>query len=307
VALATLIRTHPDIVEELDIPLDRVVDLLDDVVSDLHNVMTLLVNLALVGHAQARNKALQILRDRTAIRHIGWRYLLDDTSDDEIVDAIRNVLPLIINSGRVREFEGGTYAGSGLSPVVLEPFELPEEVRVIVTRALVEVATDQRTSIMNREAALSILGSKAAELDREGRLRAVDALLDLISEPSIDIHPMLRSSNDPLSGLRMEMGNVEDIRAAAESLLALSPWMGEHQRQTLMQSIERLRASRERSLELAIARGLKHFIPRAATEINWWNLRLLLLLNAYDPEVRRDAARSLSDAVTEQGTVNTHH
>lgn len=306
-ALATLIRVHPDIAEELDIPLDRVVALVDDVGNDLHDAMTLLVNLALVGHAEARAKALRILRDGTTIRHVGWRYLLNDTSDAEVAEAIRNILPSIKSSGRVSDLEEGSVVSVGLSPFVLQPFDLPEEVRVEATKALVETATDQRMLVMNREAALSILGSKAAQLDSEGRIRAIDALLGLSGGPNIDVHPMLSGFDSPISGLRMNMGNVEDIRAgAAETLLALSPWMRRHQRRMLMQLIERLRASREPSLELAIARGVKYFIPRVTAEINWWNVRLLLLLNANDPEVRRDAARSLGDSITEQGIVKAY-
>lgn len=142
------------------------------------------------------------------------------------------------------------------------------------------------------------VGQKAKQLDQGGRIRAIDTLMHLITAKDIEAHPMLQSTSDPLSAIQINMGQTLDMQAAAaKSLLALSSWIDNEQRSPLMQQIERLRATREETLELSIAEGLKYFEPRTVAERYWLDTRLLLLLNASQPDVRKSAAFSLGDLI----------
>jgi hypothetical protein len=299
-ALSSLARLHTEALDRLEVPLDRIEALLDDVISDRHNALRALVNMGIVGHAGARERALGILHTGSTVTHIGWRYLLDDTPEEDVVSAIRNILQGIRLS-RVREIHGGTQLSGGVSPWSLDTFKIPQEVCAEVASSLIQAASDSHLPLMHRQAAVALLGSKAEQLDSEGRLRAVEALSDLADSTNIEVHPMLVNTDDPLSGLRFNMGRVEDLRAVAgKTLLALSPWMDKTQRQGLMRRIERLRASREEAAELAISSGLKSFKPKTAEEVSWLNVKLLLLLNSSVAMARRNAALSLGALIDDQ-------
>ncbi len=299
-ALANLSRLHPDIISELAIPVDRLAALVgDDVINDRHKAMTALVNLALEGHAASREKALQVLQAGTSVQHMAWRYTLGDTTEGEISNLIRNSLPHDLGMGRVHEHEDGMQSVSGgRSPSFLMYFDLPTEINEEVTTALVEAVSDPQLLIVHRQAAASVLGAMAEQLGEEARQRAIKVLMNLLSADHLEAHPMLQGITNPLSALQINMGQMEDVRAAAaKSLLHLSPWMDEGQRQALMDQLERLRAMRTYLFEMAIAGGIGHFKPQNDTEKDWLTTRLLLLLNVSDPNVRSSAARSLGNLI----------
>lgn len=110
---------------------------------------------------------------------------------------------------------------------------------------------------------------------------------------------MLQSTDNPLSMLRMNVGEPDDVTSAvAWALLAFSPWIEDDEdRQLLRREIERLRAGQVEELGIGVAEGLRSFEPRGDEEERWLRTRLLLLLNSQHPRVRQGAARSLASMV----------
>lgn len=298
-ALSSLAAYHPGIVEDLGVPYDRLVALIGgDLINDTRNAMATLVNLARIGDLKAKEKALELARGDDTPWHVRWRYLLNDASQDELAATIREVLTRGID--RVRQTEGGFQFGiGGLSPMFFRDWDLPQEVKAEVADTLSEAASDSTASIRDRSEAATMLGTNAGKLDTEGRRRAIECLLPLLVH-GVEVHPVAQSIDNPLSAMIMNVGQPDDIKAAAAySLLRLSDWMGEEQRRLLMQEIEKLRASQIKAFGVSVGGGLRHFRPSGAEEQRWLQTRLLLLMNAPHSSVRDNAARCVGLMVRE--------
>lgn len=298
-ALSSLSAYHPGIVEDLGVPYDRLVELVDgDLINDTRNSMATLVNLARIGDLKAKEKALGLARNGGTPWHVRWRNYLGDASQEELSTTIREVLARGID--KVRQTEGGfQFNIGGLSPMFFKDWDLPKEVKAEVASTLSEAASDSTASISDRSEAATMLGTKASQLDTEGQRRAIESLLPLLAH-EVEVHPIARSIDNPLSAMIMNVGQPDDIKAAAAySLLRLSDWMGEEQRRRLMQEIEKLRASQIRAFGVSVGGGLRHFRPRNAGEQLWLQTRLLLLMNAPHSSVRDNAARCVGLIVKE--------
>ncbi len=260
--------------------------------------MATLVNLARIGDLRAKEKALELARGGDTPWHVRWRRWLGDASEEELSATIREVLARGVD--RVRQVEGGFQFGiGGLSPMFFHDWDLPEEVKAEVAGTLSEAASDSTASIRDRSEAATILGTKAGQLDKEGRRRAIESLLPLLAH-GVEVHPVARSIDNPLSAMIMNVGQPDDIKAAAAySLLRLSDWMGEEQRRRLMQEIEKLRASQIEAFGVSVGGGLRYFRPGDAAEQRWLQTRLLLLMNAPHSSVRDNAARCVGLLVRE--------
>jgi HEAT repeat protein len=174
-------------------------------------------------------------------------------------------------------------------------------VRSEVVLVLSEAVVDPSVLIPDRQEAAMMLGLKADQFDDEGRRRAIEVLSPLITE-EVDVHSVARSIDSPLSAIRMNVGQPEDIKAtAAYSLLRLSDWMTEDQRRFLMREIERLRASHVEVFGTNVSRGLRYFGPRHGNneEQLWLQTRLLLLMNSPHTAVRDNAAKCVGLMVEE--------
>nr|MDP9477785.1 hypothetical protein [Actinomycetota bacterium] len=193
---------------------------------------------------------------------------------------------------RVQQTQTGfQYGIGGLSPMFFKDWDLSEAVRAEVVSTLSEAAVDTTVLIRDRQEAASMLGYKAKQLGDEGRRRAIRALLPLLTE-EVEVHPVARSIDNPLSAMIMNVGQPEDIKAAAAySLLRLSGSMSAEQRALLMREIERLRASQVEALGASVSGGLRLFEPETAEEQRWLQTRLLLLMNAPHAAVRDNAAQ----------------
>jgi hypothetical protein len=292
-ALSSLVFHHPRVVEELEVPVERLVELTHgDLINDTQNAMEALVNLAIAGHANARERALELARGGDSPWHVRWRQYLGDVSGEELAATIRTILSQSID--RVQQIEDGFRFGiGGLYPMFIHDWDLPEEVRTEVVVVLSEAVVDSSVLIRDRQEAATMLGLKADQFDDEGRRRAIEVLTPLLTE-EVDIHPVARSIDSPLSAIRMNVGQPEDIKAAAaNSLLRLSDWMTGDQRRLLMREIERLRASQIEIFGTSVSGGLRYFRPRPDNneEQQWLQARLLLLMNSPHTAVRENAAK----------------
>lgn len=290
-ALSALAINHSGIVDQLEVPIARLVELVGgDLINDTRNAMAALVNLARLGHGAAREKALELARDGSSPWHFRWRNWLDDVSEAELSAAIRAVVSQSID--RVQQTSTGfQYGVGGLSPMFFRDWYLSEELRAEVVGTLSEAATDPTVLIRDRQEAATMLGYNVDELGEEGRQKAIQTLLPLLTE-EVEVHPAARSIDNPLSAMNMNVGKPEDIKAAAAySLLRLSGSMKREQRLLLMREIERLRASRVEALGVSVSGGLRRFTPKSAEEQRWLQTRLLLLMNAPHPTVRDNAAK----------------
>jgi tetratricopeptide (TPR) repeat protein len=298
-ALSSLAIYHPSILKDLGIPYDRLVNLVGgDLINDTRNAMAALVNLARIGDLEAKARALELARSGDTPWHVRWRRWLGDTSQEELSATIRAVLQGGID--RVRQVEGRYRFGiGGLSPTFFHDWDLPEEVKAEVASTLSEAASDSTARIQDRQEAATMLGTKASQLDAEGRQRAIESLLPLLAH-EVEVHPVARSIDNPLSAMRMNMGQPDDIKAAAAySLLRLSEWMVRKRRRWLMLEIEKLRASQIEAFGVSVGRGLRHFRPRDPVEQRWLQTRLLVLMNAPHSSVRDNAARCVGLLVRE--------
>jgi tetratricopeptide (TPR) repeat protein len=289
-ALSELAVNHAGIVEQLEVPVERLAELTGrDLINDTRNAMAALVNLARKGHERAREKALELARSDDTPWHIRWRYWLSDISEAELSATIRVILAQAID--RVQQTRTGfQYDVGGLSPMFFKNWTLPETVRAEVVDTLSEAAGDHAVLIRDRQEAANMLGYKAKELGDEGRRQAIRALLPLLTE--VEIHPVARSIDNPLSAMIMNVGQPEDIKgAAAYSLLRLSGSMSGEQRALLMREIERLRASQVEALGVSVSGGLRLFEPASPEEQRWLQTRLLLLMNTPHAAVRDNAAQ----------------
>ncbi|PLS83311.1 MAG: hypothetical protein CYG60_22180 [Actinobacteria bacterium] len=303
-ALSALAVNHPDVVDRLEVPLERLGRLVgEDLINDTRNAMAALVNLARVGHQGAREKALELARSGNTPWHTRWRHWLGDTSEAELSTTIRAILPQAID--RVRQTETGfQYGVGGLSPMFFKDWNLPGEVRAEVANVLSRAAVDTSALIRDRQEAATFLGYKADELGDEGRQQAIQALLSLLTE-EVEVHPVARSIDNPLSAMIMNVGQPDDIKAAAAySLLRLSGSMSDDQRRLLMREIEKLRASQVEAMGVSVSGGLRLFEPATAEEQSWLQTRLLLLMNAPHPTVRDNAAKCLG-LMVEEGSLES--
>lgn len=299
-ALAVLAGAHPESAAVLEVPLERLVELVEgDVINDRHEAMFALVNFALAGSAGAREVALGVLSGGNTLWHVSWRHLLGDVDQEEIAATIRSILPHSVSG--VEEIEGGVGVGfGGISPAFLRDWDLPEAVRDEVSEAFSAAVADPLAILPDRQAAALMLGTKADQLGERGRSLAIEALMRLLAEP-VEAHSAVRSLDHPLSPIRTNIGQPVDVKAAAAfSLLRLSRWMSDELRRVLLGEIERLTAGQVDALGRSVAGGLRHFSPRSSDERSWLATRLLLLMNAPDPTTRRNAAQSLG-ALVERG------
>lgn len=302
-ALSDLAIIHPDVVEQLEVPVERLVELIGgDLINDTRNAMAALVNLARLGHADARERALELARDGSTPWHFRWRHWLDDVSEAELSETIRVVVSQSID--RVQQTDTGfQYGIGGLSPMFFRDWELTKELRVEVVSTLSEAANDPTVLIRDRQEAATLLGYKVDELGEEGRQHAIRTLLPLLIE-GVEVHPVARSIDNPLSAMIMNVGQPDDIKAAAAySLLRLSDSMNDGQRRLLMREIERLRASQVEALGVSVSGGLRRFAPKSAEEQRWLQTRLLSLMNAPRSTVRDNAARCVG-LMVEDGSLD---
>jgi hypothetical protein len=150
----------------------------------------------------------------------------------------------------------------------------------------------------HRQAAALALGRKASEFGAEERNKIIQVLNEVLTRP-FEAHFMVRSTDNPLSMVRMNVGQDDDVIAAvAWALLTFSPWIEDKDdRRRLQREIERLRASQVEELGIGVADGLRSFEPKDSEEKRWLTTRLLLLLNSQHPKVRQGAAQSLASLV----------
>lgn len=301
-ALAALAHRHPSIVSRIAVPVERLVELVeDDVVNDKHKALAALVNLSLAGHEEAEQRASEILRSGEDTQRVRWRHVIGDVEEDDLVRTAREALPTAIN--RVEETANGSTWGLGyLSPDFLIKWDLPETVESEVAEVLTDVVADAKVFLPDRRAAAVVLGEKGARLGDEARGKAIEALFGVLAD-GVEVHPALRSITYPISALKMNVGQpVDVVSAVLRALLALSRWMADDQRGSLRQEVERLRAGQDARVGRDFARGLRRFRPRDEDEERWLRTRMLLLLNAADLTVRRAAAESLG-ILAEGGTL----
>ncbi len=294
-ALANLVGSHSKLLEKLELPVDRLAELAEgDVLNDTVRALMALVNLGLSGHSESKQKALELLEDADLYSRVSWRQILGETTQEELTTAIRQLLPRSVSrvkeEGEVQSLGIGTF-----NALFLEKWDLPHEVRSEVADTLSEAAADLTAALTHRRAAALALGRKASQFDAEERQEIIRTLKDVLTQP-FEAHPMLRSTDHPLSMLQMNVGQPDDVIAAvAWALLAFSPWIeDEEDRRLLRREIERLRASQEEELGIGVAEGLGSFVPRGDEEERWLLTRILLLLNSHHPRVRQGAARSVA-------------
>lgn len=297
-ALANLAGSHPEVLDKLELPVDRLAELARrDLLNDMRLALMALANLGLNGHAESRRKVLELLEEAHLYTRASWRYILEETTEEELTSATRQLLPQSID--RVEKKDAGQQIGRGLfDPRFLENWDLPSAIKSEVADALSEAVADPTAALADRRAAALVLGRKATEFVAEDRQKIVAVLQEVLTKP-FEAHPMLRSTDNPLSMLRINVGEADDVTSmVAWALLAFSPWVeGEEERRRLRREIERLRASQVQELGAGIAGGLRNFEPSGDEEERWLNTRLLLLLNSQHPRVRQGASRSLASLV----------
>lgn len=293
-ALARLSRTHPPVVGKLVVPTDRLGQMVGgDVLADTMKAMVALVNLALGGHAEAKEKALNVLEGADTFSRASWRQVLGEASEEELAEATRELLPRSVS--RVKSTGDGSILSIGtISPMFLWRWDLPESVRSAVACTLTEALTDPAATLTHRQSAALVLGSKAEQFGEQDQAMIVEALMSVLTE-AFEADPMVVSITNPLSMLRSNVGEAEDVLAAAvEALLAFSPGFDDgEKRRSMRREVEKLRASQVEALGRGVARGLNRFAPEDNEESRWLHTRLLLLLNSQHPMVRQDAARNL--------------
>lgn len=292
-ALSSFAVNHPSVATELDVPVGRLAELVGgDLINDSQGAMAALVNLARVGHEDARERALELARSGNTPWHVRWRHWLADASEQELAETLRSALPRSVD--RVQQMEDGFHFGvGGISPMFFQDWDLPEGVRTEAASTLSEAAADASALIRDRAEAATMLGIKADQLGEEGRRQAIESLLPLLAG-EVDVHPIARSIDNPLSAVIMNVGQPDDVKAAAAySLLRLSGWMNGEQRKLLVREIEKLRASQVGTFGASVSGGLRYFEPEDAEEQRWLQTRLLLLMNAPHAEVRDNAARCM--------------
>ncbi len=298
-ALANLVGSHPKLLEKLEVPVDRLADLAEsDVLNDTVRALMALVNLGLSGHTESRQKALHLVQGADPYTRVSWRQILGEITEEELTTAIRQLLPRSVS--RVKTEGAMQSLGMGMfNALFLEKWDLPPAVKSEVADTLSEAVADPTAALPDRRAAALTLGRKASQFGAEERQVIIRGLRDVITRP-FEAHPMVQSMDNPLSMLRTNVGQADDvISAVAWALLAFSPWIeDEEDRQLLRREIERLRASQVEELGIGVAEGLGSFEPRGDKEEQRWLLtRLLLLLNSQHPRVRQGAARSLASLV----------
>jgi tetratricopeptide (TPR) repeat protein len=297
-ALVALVARRPTLLDELEVPVDRLVELaVGDVLNDTVRALMALVNLGLSGHAESKQKALELLEDADTYTRVSWRQVLDETTEEELESAIRQLLPQSVS--RVQVQENTQSVGMGLfNPLFLEKWGLSSAVTSEVADTLSEAVADPMAVLTHRRAAALALGRKASEFGAEERNKIIQTLKEVLTRP-FEAHPMVRSTDNPLSMLRMNVGQNDDVIAAvAWALLTYSPWIEDKDdRRLLQRELERLRASQVEELGIGVAAGLRSFKPRGSEEERWLTTRLLLLLNSQHPEVRQGAAYSLAELV----------
>jgi len=300
-ALARLAKTHPDTLEELDVPTARLAEMAGrDVLNDLYKAGSALINLALAGHEEARREAQNLLEHADTLTRVSWRHALHDIQEEELASAIRQLLPQSV--GRVQTHAGMTSVGFGaFSPMFLRDWTLPESVKSEVAQVLSEAVIDPTALLPDRQAAAFVLGLKAEQFGEDDRLRAIEALMGALMQP-FEADDSVRSIDNPLSMLRMNIGQPEDVIAAAiESLLAFSGQIEDSgQRRRLLEEVGKRNASQVEPIGRSVAAGLRHFAPRDTDEEQWFQTRLLLLLYSHHPSVRQSAAQSLAIAVEQE-------
>lgn len=299
VALARLVGRHPEILDKLNIPVERLAKLAEaDLGTDLRLALMALANVALSGHNESRQKVFELLEKAGSITRVSWRQILGETTEEELTDAIRLLLPQAVN--RVEKTEHGwqSIGMGGLNPRFLEKWELPSEVKSEVADTLLQAVADPTAALSDRRAAALVLGRKAEEFNEEDCRKIVGILLDVLEKP-FEAHPMLGSTTDPLSMLQMNIGSADEVIATVVwALLAFSRWVEDGEdRELLLREIERLRASQVEEPSVGLAEGLENFEPKGAEEKRWLHTRLLLLLNSQHPRIRQAAARSLASLV----------
>lgn len=297
-ALANLARSHPPIVEKLSMPTDRLAVLVGtDLFNDTVSALMALANLGLSGHVESKEKVLELLSGADPYTRASWRQIFGEATDDELVSATQLLLPRSVS--RVEKNDGySTLSMGAVTPMFLRDWYLPESVRSDVARTLFEAVVDPAVALTHRQAAALILGLKAEQFDEGDREKCIDALKNVLTRP-FEADPMNVSITNPLSMLRTNIGESEDvISAAAEALIAFSPWIDdEDERRWLRRQMERLRASQVEGLGVGVADGLQRFAPKGVEEERWLHARLLLLLNSQYARVRQGAARSLAALV----------
>ena len=284
--------------DKLRVPADRLAELAEgDVLNDTVRALMALVNLGLSGHAESKQKALELLEDADTFTRVSWRQILGETTEQELAMAIRQLLPQSVS--RVKTEGNMQSLGMGIfNPLFLEKWDLPSEVRSEVADTLSEAVAEPTAALTHRRAAALALGRKAPQFGAKERQKIIRTLKDRLTRP-FKAHPMLQSTDNPLSMLRMNVGQPDDVISAVSwALLAFSQWIeDEDDRQLLRREIEKLRASHVEELGIGVAEGLGSFEPRGDEEERWLLTRILLLLNSQHPRVRQGAARSLASLV----------
>ena len=297
-ALANLAGAHPGVLGTLEVPVDRLAGLAqDNMLNDTVLALAALVNFAINGHAESRRKALELLEGADPFTRVSWRQILGEATEAELTEAIRLLLPQSVN--RVETKGNMQSLGSGaFNPRFLERWDLPAAVRSEVADALSEAVADPRAALGDRRAAAIALGRRAADFEAEDREKLVDVLLSVLIQP-LETHPMLGGTDNPLSMLRINLGDPDDVTAAvAYALLSFSPWVdGACERRLLRREIERLRARQAEEVGVGVAEGIRGFELKDEEEGRWLRTRLLLLLNSPHSRVRSGAARSLASLV----------
>lgn len=292
-ALANLVGRHPGLVGSMELPVERLAQLAgQDLLNDRVLALMALVNLGHSGHSESRRRALELLDAADTYTRTSWRQILGEATEEETVEAIRELLPHSVS--RVRSVEGGESLGLGmLDPLFLKDWDLPDQVRLEVAQTLSQAVGDSEVALTHRQAAALALGHKVSQFDADERREIVESLKTLLSQP-FAAHPMLQSTDNPLSMLQMNVGKPEDVTSAAVwALLAFSPWVQDEQdRLFLRREVERLRASQVEEQGIGVAEGLAWFEPSSDEERQWLITRILLLLNSQHSRVRQGCARS---------------
>jgi hypothetical protein len=244
-----------------------------------------------------------VLEEADPYTRVSWRQILGEATAEELESAVRLLLPQSVPRAK-REGNVTSYSRAPFNPLFIKDWDLPASVRPEVARTLVEALVDPGVELYSRQASALALGYRAAQFGDQERELIVDALKAVLTR-DFDSNPMLLSMDNPLSMLRTSVGQPDDvIAAAAEALLAFSPWIDEDgERRSLMEEIEQLRASQVETLGIGVADGLENFAPRNEGEERWLTTRLLLLLNSHHIKVRQGAARSLAKLV-QRGAAN---
>lgn len=297
-ALANLVRRHSALVESLQLPVERLAQLAkQDLLNDRVSALMALVNLGISDDAKSRERALEILEDADTYTRASWRHILGEATEEETIEAIRELLPRSVS--RVQSDSDGQSLGMGaFNALFLKEWTLPEEVKSDVAHFLSEAVGDSTAALTDRRAAALGLGYKASKFGLDERQKIVESLKTLLSQP-FEVHPMLQSTDNPLSLLQMNVGQPEDvISAVVWALLSFSPWIQDHEeRSFLRREVERLRASQVEEHGVGVAEGLSRFEPVSEEERRWLITRILLLLNSQHTRMRQASARSAASLI----------